>query len=201
MIRRPPRSTLFPYTTLFRSHALHGRLEAHRPRRARRALEGGRTADDAADARLVLGPRRDPPLLRQVSVPRGSVRASAHADAGEPPTGPRGLAAGAAGRSARAVWDRGAADRGRADRGNPLLPAAGAHWAVRDCAARMSCDEEFDLDRLARDSLHFRRRELELASGEELRIDARGWRDAIAFVESGGGELGCSAGERSRFAV
>src|SRR2546422_3594526 len=25
MIRRPPRSTLFPYTTLFRSHALHPR--------------------------------------------------------------------------------------------------------------------------------------------------------------------------------
>src|SRR2546427_4695925 len=24
MIRRPPRSTLFPYTTLFRSHVLHG---------------------------------------------------------------------------------------------------------------------------------------------------------------------------------
>src|SRR5256885_2820755 len=24
MIRRPPRSTLFPYTTLFRSHARHG---------------------------------------------------------------------------------------------------------------------------------------------------------------------------------
>jgi len=65
----------------------------------------------------------------------------------------------------------------------------------------MSCDEEFDLDRLARDSLHFRRRELELASGEELRIDARAWRDAIAFVESGEVELECSAGERSRFAV
>src|SRR2546427_9150757 len=32
MIRRPPRSTLFPYTTLFRSHPLvHGRgLLAHR---------------------------------------------------------------------------------------------------------------------------------------------------------------------------
>src|SRR3989475_6021734 len=33
MIRRPPRSTLFPYTTLFRSHAwftpaLHGRVKA-----------------------------------------------------------------------------------------------------------------------------------------------------------------------------
>src|SRR5947207_14416101 len=25
MIRRPPRSTLFPYTTLFRSHRRHGR--------------------------------------------------------------------------------------------------------------------------------------------------------------------------------
>src|SRR6266540_4992867 len=30
MIRRPPRSTLFPYTTLFRSHLLRGRLRAHR---------------------------------------------------------------------------------------------------------------------------------------------------------------------------
>src|SRR2546429_5073281 len=28
MIRRPPRSTLFPYTTLFRSHADHDRLRA-----------------------------------------------------------------------------------------------------------------------------------------------------------------------------
>src|SRR2546426_11390835 len=28
MIRRPPRSTLFPYTTLFRSHLLHERLGA-----------------------------------------------------------------------------------------------------------------------------------------------------------------------------
>src|SRR3712207_7863161 len=37
MIRRPPRSTLFPYTTLFRSHVLvperHGRL-GHLPDRA-----------------------------------------------------------------------------------------------------------------------------------------------------------------------
>src|SRR3712207_7087168 len=29
MIRRPPRSTLFPYTTLFRSAACHGRLVQH----------------------------------------------------------------------------------------------------------------------------------------------------------------------------
>src|SRR2546430_15400430 len=30
MIRRPPRSTLFPYTTLFRSHRLGGRREVGR---------------------------------------------------------------------------------------------------------------------------------------------------------------------------
>src|SRR2546422_3215384 len=29
MIRRPPRSTLFPYTTLFRSHAIHLRVCDH----------------------------------------------------------------------------------------------------------------------------------------------------------------------------
>src|SRR3989442_5396566 len=29
MIRRPPRSTLFPYTTLFRSHALLARRDVH----------------------------------------------------------------------------------------------------------------------------------------------------------------------------
>src|SRR5260221_6711371 len=28
MIRRPPRSTLFPYTTLFRSHGIEGREQA-----------------------------------------------------------------------------------------------------------------------------------------------------------------------------
>src|SRR2546427_7158773 len=36
MIRRPPRSTLFPYTTLFRSHAVHrtrGHQTAHAPGR------------------------------------------------------------------------------------------------------------------------------------------------------------------------
>src|SRR2546422_1743084 len=54
MIRRPPRSTLFPYTTLFRSHRrqecvrdvrAHGRAdrargaEAHRRRRGERGLD------------------------------------------------------------------------------------------------------------------------------------------------------------------
>src|SRR2546427_3221085 len=31
MIRRPPRSTLFPYTTLFRSPRTHGRSDVGRP--------------------------------------------------------------------------------------------------------------------------------------------------------------------------
>src|SRR2546426_1817324 len=35
MIRRPPRSTLFPYTTLFRSHAGHGRHDSLSRRRDR----------------------------------------------------------------------------------------------------------------------------------------------------------------------
>src|SRR5688572_33129586 len=36
MIRRPPRSTLFPYTTLFRSHAVPSRIaQARRRRRSR----------------------------------------------------------------------------------------------------------------------------------------------------------------------
>src|SRR2546430_6872290 len=50
MIRRPPRSTLFPYTTLFRSRSrppLHGQARgpsgrppsSHHPRRARAAAE------------------------------------------------------------------------------------------------------------------------------------------------------------------
>src|SRR2546425_8987073 len=33
MIRRPPRSTLFPYTTLFRSHDQAGRQDADAPAR------------------------------------------------------------------------------------------------------------------------------------------------------------------------
>src|SRR2546430_11055778 len=36
MIRRPPRSTLFPYTTLFRSRADHGRRRGAAGRRRRR---------------------------------------------------------------------------------------------------------------------------------------------------------------------
>jgi len=65
----------------------------------------------------------------------------------------------------------------------------------------MSCDEELDVDRVARDSLHFRKRVLELAPDEELRIDAGAWADAIVFLETGEVELECVAGERRRFSA
>src|SRR3989475_12833847 len=44
MIRRPPRSTLFPYTTLFRSQ-----IEAVALERERSDVEEGRGADDRGD--------------------------------------------------------------------------------------------------------------------------------------------------------
>src|SRR2546422_6452454 len=40
MIRRPPRSTLFPYTTLFRSLLVHGDADWRRLTAARLAAEG-----------------------------------------------------------------------------------------------------------------------------------------------------------------
>src|SRR5258708_18778664 len=43
MIRRPPRSTLFPYTTLFRSHGLHRRhdVRCRSPGRDAAVTHGG----------------------------------------------------------------------------------------------------------------------------------------------------------------
>src|SRR5256885_12965623 len=38
MIRRPPRSTLFPYTTLFRSHLVPARRQGAQPHRRHRLL-------------------------------------------------------------------------------------------------------------------------------------------------------------------
>src|SRR5687767_15342038 len=63
MIRRPPRSTLFPYTTLFRSHRLHGPPDPRVVRRGGRAgglRDGRRDGADAAGLVLCDGrPRRE----------------------------------------------------------------------------------------------------------------------------------------------
>src|SRR2546422_8627844 len=51
MIRRPPRSTLFPYTTLFRSHASGAPPQRPRDTRGERAARGGRYARAGASPR------------------------------------------------------------------------------------------------------------------------------------------------------
>src|SRR3712207_8628396 len=64
MIRRPPRSTLFPYTTLFRSRAFrHLPFGRHRERRGTAARPGSRVHADPDQRRE--GPRvqRGPLLL------------------------------------------------------------------------------------------------------------------------------------------
>src|SRR3712207_7992359 len=77
MIRRPPRSTLFPYTTLFRSehedpservdHVIeHGAgdvgevvREEHAPREERQRDRGGHPEDDRVDALAAVGGRSE----------------------------------------------------------------------------------------------------------------------------------------------
>src|SRR2546430_9778589 len=61
MIRRPPRSTLFPYTTLFRS--IGGRLERDRSE-GRRALQHGRHLGGATAVRVRAAGRRSHELRR-----------------------------------------------------------------------------------------------------------------------------------------
>src|SRR5438067_4183287 len=51
MIRRPPRSTLFPYTTLFRSRRFRRRAQDGR-RPVRLAAHGGRETEDRKSTRL-----------------------------------------------------------------------------------------------------------------------------------------------------
>src|SRR3712207_8020414 len=50
MIRRPPRSTLFPYTTLFRSFDLLARRRARRQRPPSRAPGDGRQASQRRES-------------------------------------------------------------------------------------------------------------------------------------------------------
>src|SRR3712207_8785362 len=70
MIRRPPRSTLFPYTTLFRSG---GKREQRRLRVAQRLA---RAAGEPADGDV--HERRDPERLKEREVDE-----QAHAEAGD----------------------------------------------------------------------------------------------------------------------
>src|SRR3712207_8853674 len=69
MIRRPPRSTLFPYTTLFRSR--RGRRDARAPAAARRRHLLQRR-------RRGLRPAPAGPLAPVVRLPRGLPRSEEH---------------------------------------------------------------------------------------------------------------------------
>src|SRR3712207_9380845 len=60
MIRRPPRSTLFPYTTLFRS-VVRGAPPAHLGAAAQRAQAGARRVEQHA-VEGARRPRRRPPV-------------------------------------------------------------------------------------------------------------------------------------------
>src|SRR3712207_7372461 len=71
MIRRPPRSTLFPYTTLFRSRR-DARLDGARAARARRARAGGAGHRPAAARRDRLRDR--PAALRRLARRAGEPR-------------------------------------------------------------------------------------------------------------------------------
>src|SRR3712207_7820552 len=81
MIRRPPRSTLFPYTTLFRSPALSpgtlvvvDNVGAHQPERIRALVA-------AAGCRLVFLPAYSPDLSPVEEADRKSTRLnSSHAN-------------------------------------------------------------------------------------------------------------------------
>src|SRR2546430_6293450 len=74
MIRRPPRSTLFPYTTLFRSRPPRARARAARPHGAR---EGGRRAARGGARRgqvRARGPDAPAPRARPLGQDRKSTR-------------------------------------------------------------------------------------------------------------------------------
>src|SRR3712207_7772065 len=70
MIRRPPRSTLFPYTTLFRSHEIRQLAHLHRAQLVLAPEQAGGLAGGGLDRRLGAHPELDeePELVRVASV-------------------------------------------------------------------------------------------------------------------------------------
>src|SRR3989475_10300326 len=69
MIRRPPRSTLFPYTTLFRSHANEPTVLPARRFEELSALARRTYEDTAGEARPYLTDEE----MRDLTIPKGSL--------------------------------------------------------------------------------------------------------------------------------
>src|SRR5256886_16756714 len=130
MIRRPPRSTLFPYTTLFRSRggtgldrkAREGR-RLHGPRRVEAAEAGGREAP----ARGLQGDRaegRPPAGLRRVpGRPAGGRGAQRYGDADRELRDRDDLPPGGTGQAGHAVHDRRARQTGAGGGGGDAVRA------------------------------------------------------------------------------
>src|SRR2546422_6634717 len=95
MIRRPPRSTLFPYTTLFRSAHVDPRLDRASPRRRPRTAHG------------------------ETETPHGHHRAELRAAAPARQSDPRDVAPAGGARGARPRTTRLRVARGPGRRGGP----------------------------------------------------------------------------------
>src|SRR5256885_10993344 len=84
MIRRPPRSPLFPYTTLFRSSGRLDRREQERGRQHQRRRQGEQPPDELRHADRPLRPRRPGrlssplPILTTVQPPSFPPRSEEH---------------------------------------------------------------------------------------------------------------------------
>src|SRR5688572_31701454 len=80
MIRRPPRSTLFPYTTLFRSATAPGRRCGTGVRRLRPRTDRGRTAPPSARGGpdTPASPPLPPPTARPPPRPAPDARSEEH---------------------------------------------------------------------------------------------------------------------------
>src|SRR3989442_11341773 len=76
MIRRPPRSTLFPYTTLFRSHHRPAAPRARRARRMGRRARGGGLGRDGAARRGTGHPAPSRPDRKSTRLNSSHVRIS-----------------------------------------------------------------------------------------------------------------------------
>src|SRR2546429_9075004 len=99
MIRRPPRSTLFPYTTLFRSRARPRAAEAGEVRGIREGLPGSAATPPAVPAGARV-PRRG---VRADGPARGGARGARAPPAARSERGGRARAGDRAGRAALAA--------------------------------------------------------------------------------------------------
>src|SRR5215212_2061421 len=117
MIRRPPRSTLFPYTTLFRSRERLPVLEPVAVALEQRAVDGGELGPDRADRATELGAVGEVDVAPERRVGAGDPRRVAEAR----PDGALGLLDEHVGEHVREVADAGehAVVLGGVDRARP----------------------------------------------------------------------------------